>query len=493
MKFARKILRHSIPITLLILYGSTAFGFADSYLVTIRETSPRLAHVNASVTPDGREIRMNEEGVHGLKNGWATFVENIKATDKYGRPYDVIEKNDSRWELKDYKSGNIKLSYDVRLGHDQVDIKFGDNGAAYRTPDGVMWAGRALFIVGKPARDISVRFELPKSWKVTTPWEQIRSVNHKFRVRGTKDLVNSAFFAGNHFESNLSSGQVTLRLALSGKNARGMRGLIEAGAKRYLDYYGRVFRSKTKASMLMIASDRSYWGGEVMGRAISLSIGGKPPEGVNPLSVLSHVIAHEIFHIFSLQRIEIGNEDANSPSLQWFYEGFSAEYAAWLVRLRLGEISEEAFLAELVNQQEKYKAKLEGVLTLVSAGKDKSENYDLVYSGGFVAAISLDFLIRSETNGKKSLDDLWIYLLKRFPTGGEPLTKSKVSKAIKEVYGNSVSKAFEGYINSPDEIPFFKNAELLGLVRKGGKLILDPNATENQKSLWRDFIRNSNL
>ena len=42
--------------------------------------------------------------------------------------------------------------------------------------------------------------------------------------------------------------------------------------------------------------------------------------------------------------------DEDSPSLAWFFEGFSAEYAAWTSRFRLGEIDGETFLAELVKQ-----------------------------------------------------------------------------------------------------------------------------------------------
>ncbi|MCB1022982.1 MAG: hypothetical protein KDB79_01235 [Acidobacteria bacterium] len=470
-----------------LLYMSTAKVFADEYTVSIDKDTPRLVRVSALVKPDGNEIGMNEEGIHGLKNGWATFVENIKVSGADGRTYKTSALNNSRWKLLGYKSGTVRLEYNVRLKHDQVKIEFGDNGAAYATPDGVMWSGRALFIAGKPSSDVMVHFNVPQNWKVTTPWEKLSGPRNSFRIQKTEYLVNSAIFAGTHTEFDLAAGEVTLRVALSGKNTLKMREQISRRTQLYLNYYGDVLRSATRSQMVLIASDRSYWGGEVMGRAISISIGGEPPEGFDPLDALSHVIAHEIFHVFSWARIEFDQADEKAGRFEWFNEGFGAEYAAWTARLRSGEITAEEFLAEMVDQDTKYKAKVTGKLALISAGIDKAANYDTVYSGGLIAAVSLDFLIRTETGNKQSLEDLWTYLLKEHPRGGEPLTIGKLFGVVKKLFGESIAKEFEGFINTPNEIHFYQNAGLMGLKLEEGKLIPDPEASEKQTSDWKRY------
>ena len=318
-----------------------------------------------------------------------------------------------------------------------------------------------------------------------SPWEQKPGSANTFEVLETQDLLNSAFFAGTHEQFDLSAGEVTLRLALAGPNTLSMREQISHSTGQYLDYYEAVFRSTTRASMLMIASDSSYWGGEVMGRAISLSIGGEAPPGFNPLSVLSHVIAHEIFHVFIGVRMEI---DQESGSFDWFNEGFGAEYATWLARVRLGEVSEDEFLAELVNQANTYQAKVDGQLNLVLAGQDKASNYDMVYSGGFIAAMALDFLIRNDSDGGQSLDDLWTVLLQKYPRGGTSLTLPGLLNTVGELYGQSISSALEAYINSPETIPFFRNAQLMGLSYEDGKLFPSENATESQQAMWRKTL-----
>ncbi len=476
-----------MSVTLLfgVLSALSQTTSADEYVVTIKADNPRLALVSAALEPEGAEIGMNEEGVHGLENGWATFVQNIEVAGADGTTYAVEAQADSRWSLPDYVAGPINLTYEVVLGHDEVEIKFGDNGAAYAMPTGVMWAGRALFIAGKPARDISIRFDLPDDWNVTTAWKEKAEPDRAFNVQNTEDLLNSAFFAGTHEQVDLIAGEVTLRLALSGENTLAMRDQITDMTGLYLDYYESAFRSPTKASMVLIASDRSYWGGELMGRAISLSIGGKPPPGYNPLSALSHVIAHEIFHVFSLIRMEISEDPG---TFQWFAEGFGAEYAAWLARLRLGQFDAEEFLAELVTQRDKYQAQLDGTLTLESAGKTKAEHYDMVYSGGFIAAMSLDFLIRSQSNGEKSLDDLWTYLLNHYPRGGEELTIPGLLEAALGLYGSGIAGELEAYITSPDPIPFMENAALMGLRFGDGILTVSGNASASQKALWESFV-----
>ena len=167
---------------------------------------------------------------------------------------------------------------------------------------------------------------------------------------------------------------------------------------------------------------------------------------------------------------------------------FGAEYVAWLTRFRLGEMEEAEFLAELVTQNDKYLAQLDGTVTLESAGNTKAEHYDMVYSGGFIAAMSLDFLIRSQSKGKKTLDDFWTYLLNHYPRGGEVLDIPGILDAATTLYGSGVGDALEAYITSSDPIPFMENAALMGLGYEDGILSVSDNASESQKALWDGFV-----
>lgn len=464
---------------------------ADDYVVTVDEADTRLARVVATLVPDGDVIAMNDEGNQGLERGWATFVEDLKVTDEKGNALLAAPEKNSRWRLTGYSGGPVKVSYTVRLKHDQVSLNFGDNGAAYANSFGVMWAGRALFIAGRSTREVTVRFDLPKEWHVTTPWEPADKNTKVYAPRGTDDLVNSAFFAGTHITFDLTVGTAAIRFALAGTDVMAMRDNLSEMTGKYLRYYDKTYGPAPASHMLLIASDSSYWGGEVMGRVISLSVASRPREGFNPLAVMSHVMAHEVFHLWN-STIEIAEE--NLWQFEWFNEGFGAEYASWLGGLRLGDIDEASFLRQLGQAWSQYAAKRDGKITLVSAGKDKASNEGLIYSGGLIAAATLDFRIRSESAGKRSLDELWPYMLKTFPRGSAPLSLDKLADAVRKLYGDDTAHALMAYVTQPAVIPLADAARRVGLRAKIGSdgkqltLSRDTEATEARQRLWTELI-----
>lgn len=469
---------------------------ADNYRVSISDSDVRLAHIEATIVPDANVIAMNDEGNQGLKEGWSTFVKNLRVTDHTGRVLSTQYERPSRWRLQNYKSGPVTLSYDVELKHDKAGLNFGDNGAAYANDFGVMWAGRALFIAGKETSDVTVQFDLPKSWHITTPWTSKNASTNTFTTLGSHDLVNSAFFAGTHTTFNIAVESASIRITLAGENVMAMRDDLSELTGKYLRYYNKTFGPARPTQMLLIASDASYWGGEVMGRVISLSVAGKPREGFNPLQVLGHVIAHEIYHLWN-SNVKI--DEKIHRDFEWFNEGFTAEYASWTAALRLGDIDEATFLNQLSEDWRKYAAKLDGQITLTSAGAQKEKYYDLVYSGGMIAAAALDIQIRHDSGNLHSLDTLITELLKRFPRRPndhknkhvESITLDKLIDVVRSLYGNKIASTLETYIRQPDLIPLQKIVMLAGLDAKSSqnnkslKISATPNPTPQQRTVWK--------
>ena len=232
-----------------------------------------------------------------------------------------------------------------------------------------------------------------------------------------------------------------------------------------------------------------------MGRVISLSVAGGGHGDMGPVTVLSHVIAHEIYHLWNAG-VEISEK--NQANFEWFNEGFGAEYSSYLAGLRLGDLDQREFLDLLQNEWQKYATKLDGKTSLASAGEDKLANYDWIYGGGLIAAVALDIQIRHESGNTKSLDSLLPYLLKRFPrkpvesgrAGAASLTLEKLFEAARSLYGQEIAETLERYVRRPDAIPFDKVATLAGLkatIGKSGKSIrisrmAEPTAA--QQAVW---------
>ena len=475
-------------MSILILCFSTQV-IADEYTVTIKGKQQRIALVSAKITPENGTLKMNEFNEHGLPDGWATYIEDVQAKDAEGKRLNVTPIENSQWRIEGYKGGLVDLIYVAKLEHDRVEpaLNGGDNGAAYAVDDGVMWAGRAIFLVGKDSNNISIEFNLPENWKVTTQWMATENPR-KFVVEKTDDLVNSAFFAGAHKHQEVNSGNVSMRVALAGEYSKNISADIVEKLGEYFDFYGKQYQSPLEANMILVVSDSHYDGGEVMGNAISISMGPRMRKnGFNKNT--AHVIAHEALHAFFLNQVNIDDEKEDFTTYTWFNEGFAAEYGTHLAMLRTGTYSEAYFLESLVSRMDKYAAKLDGKMNLITAGLDKFKNYHVVYCGGLIAAMALDFHIRSETNGQKNLDELWQFLLKTFPRDGNVLTIPRLLESVEEVYGEKTGALISGFVNSPQAIDFYQYTELMGLTFDGKELTVAPNATEKQKKLWLEFVK----
>ena len=410
-------------------------AFADSYDVSFStarsddDGALRKAEVVAQITPDKGVIRLSRYGDDsGLYHQWATFVLGLKAENADGEALDVDYIPHGQWRIVGWRRGEIKVTYSVLLQHDRFPNDPGDNELAVAKPYGVMWTGRALFLEGAPSDIIEVNFNTPETWRVTTPWSASDAMGKQFLPANTDELLDSAFFAGDHDERRLTVAGIETRIASDPKmNAE--RQLFEQVLSTYLPAYADLFENDEVASPLIIALPGSFWGGGVMGRTISLTHGGELNPAVEPM--VKYIVGHEVFHLWNAQW---RYHDRKEAEIEWIKEG-SAEYFTWLTALRVGDIPPDVFFAQIGDRWNIYKEAI-STQSIASAGKTKLENqqsYDLVYSGGMMLVLALDLIIREDTSNEKSLDDVMAYL-QEYNSGadGIPLTVRTLQAAIKQ-------------------------------------------------------------
>ena len=267
---------------------------------------------------------------------------------------------------------------------------------------------------------------------------------------------------------------------------------INQRVDQFFQYYGAQYQSPLKSRMILIIADRNDGGGEVMGKAISISVGPADKKMLDknskiPLGI-SRLIAHELFHGFAFNQLEVDDKADQASLYEWFNEGFGAEYASQLALLRVGIKNESEFLDGIVYRMKEYEKEADGKLTLISAGADKSNKSTTIYWGGMIAAFTLDFKIRAKSEGKQNLDELWRYLLQNYPKGGKKMNLHELYKSAAKLYGDSIALELQEYATSPSVIPFFEAAKLVGLKYDGEKLSRDSSATKKQQLLWESFI-----
>jgi predicted metalloprotease with PDZ domain len=372
------------------------------------------------------------------------------------------------------------LEYEVELRHDQEHWPWGPDEAPYAKDDCVFWTGRALFIVSG-ANDITVRFEVPQNWRVSTPWQPVESSPHTFLIKTEEELTDAFILAGTHSESVSEVGGTQVLLAV-GDQLRKSRQRLQTTTEKFLNAYNAMFGGTPEARMLIVANPYDKPGSVdagVFGRSVSLLMG-DPAEDEN-IALWAPIIGHELFHIWNGQALVFEDQE------YWFSEGFT-NYYALVASARLGFIGEDDFLRSIERACRSYLPKA-GRISIRSAGDAESSSFGLVYSGGSLIALALDIEIRRLTDNERSLDDLMRTMYRELGTTGTKYSVSDVIRAANTVSGTDITAFFDKYVLGKEELPVKQLLDYAGLSLE--KSIGEP--TPSRSYVIHDLLRIQSL
>ena len=410
------------------------------YTVTIPEENWRKAKVSCQMKPeDVLSLSMNNNGAPRVPDGYASFVHNLTVVDSEGNTLPIKNFGDARWKIQSKENQPLTLSYEVLLKHDKSDLPWGRDEAPYVTEDGVFWTGRALFIKGD-MNDITVRFNLPEGWHVTTPWQPVLNQLPTFLLEDEQELTESFLFAGTHIEEQAKVGDTEIMLAL-GNGMQKSKDLIQEAVQKFLNEYEEVFGGSPKTRTLIVANRQDRKGsfdGGVFGRSISVLMGDEPTE--NNTQRWAPFIAHEVFHLWNGQIIEHSGQE------NWFSEGFT-DYYATVICARTSMIDEHRFIERLRQACKQYFSK-SGQIPIREA-----REYELQYAGGSLVAASLDIQIRKLTNNARSLDHLMQQMYLEFGDTSKKYDLEHVIRLVNNITGKDLTSFFEKYVSGTEELP----------------------------------------
>jgi predicted metalloprotease with PDZ domain len=145
----------------------------------------------------------------------------------------------------------------------------------------------------------------------------------------------------------------------------------------------------------------STWSAETRGSTVTLLMG-KLPSKTAALSQLSVPLTHELFHLW------VPNALAVAGDYDWFYEGFTV-YQAARTAVRLGLLTFQEFLNAIARAYDAYAVAVDhDRWSLVEASKRRwTAGAPSVYSKSMVVAFLYDLKLRSQSRGKRSLDDAY--------------------------------------------------------------------------------------
>jgi predicted metalloprotease with PDZ domain len=208
----------------------------------------------------------------------------------------------------------------------------------------------------------------------------------------------------------------------------------------------------------------------------SVTVGAPASQLANDVNGILFEIAHEYFHTWNLMRIhtaEYGDVSYKTPPLSkglWFSEGLTIFYADLLMRragLPVFDSTRVKHLETLIRRYFSSPAYLK-----FSAEKISLASYGPIgmlgdYSGsthlqGEVLGSMFDLIIRSESNGRLSMDDVMRRMMEKF-SGEKGFSSKDIEQAIHDVCGYNAHQFFVDHVYGSKQIDFNKYLKLIGL------------------------------
>lgn len=433
-------------------------GQPNRYRVRVDAQATR-AVVEADLWQQSDMLSMyNVMDVPGLANGQASLVEGLRVTDATG----------TALALKDLGAGDfgiaggqrIRLSYAVRLEHDKYPWPAGMEEVSYRTDEGVMATGGALFFADGDApvqAPIEVDFDLPQGWQARTPWTRAGE-GDRFRVESRRELISNALFLGTAQTETFDAGGVELTLVLGKryrKSAPLFIGLLRTQLASYAELFGGPPLSRR---YLIIINEHASGDGGAFASSFSQFVQGDADE--RNRVIWGYVMAHELLHFWN--GLSIVPADHRE---EWFKEG-ATDYLTIVTLARNGWLDETLLFKRLENVPRRYLIARHAQhlqMSVRDAGKDKQSNRPLVYGGGSLAALALDVALRERSSDRVGLPAFMRALHAEFGKPGKTYALADLERIARNLTGSDFSAFFADAVGSTSYFDIRPSYAALGL------------------------------
>jgi predicted metalloprotease with PDZ domain len=441
---------------------------------------------------------------------FARHVEGEKAVGSKGEdlPFQKISKN--AWKVQTQDQKHIKFSYRVYAFEHSVRTSFIDISHGYINGSSVfMWAE------GLQEKETHLHITPYREWKkIATALPTIDNDPWKRSAENYDLLIDSPIEIGNHHSFFFDAQGIRHEVAIYGdrlfdeeKLKNDMKQIVLATTAMFKEH-------PCKEYVFIIHNVAENNGGLEHLNSTTLIVNRFAYQSDAGYLRFLSLVAHEYFHLWNVKRIrpvELGPFDYDSENytrLLWVAEGITSYYDELLL-MRAGFISENEYLSKLeaaINQLERRKGRnvqsvaessFDTWIKFYRQNENSANSTISYYNAGTVYAALLDLTIVSETQGKRSLDDLMQYLYDEyFKKQNRGFTEEEFKSAAEKIAGTSLTDFFQKYIYGvevPDYESIFKNAGIEVKKRNRysidlGARIADENNALTVKSVERESI-----
>lgn len=426
---------------------------------------------------------------------FARNVQDFQATDGSGKPLHWTKLNSTKWGIATGGTRAVRVRY--RVYANNLSGTFSVLDSAHANCNG---AGLFMYVDGHKPDPVTLTVAPPPGWVVingaqgnpgrTGPGE------NEFQLPNYDELVDTPTEVAPAANVTVDS------VVVDGRRYRIM--VHHNGARPPLahDRFVRQVRDiVARENQVMgpppLASytflfNIGYRGGDGMEHLYSTQI--MNAQAWNDTTVLLAGIStasHEYLHTWNMKRLRAGalgpfdyTEMQNQPSL-WVGEGWTNYYGNMTLH-RAGVIPRPMFYTRLAStlqgtsesparkerspRQASFDAPFfDGAAQPMET--NGSRTFLTYYTQGEVRALALDLMIRGETKGAKSLDDVLRLLVKRtweapsvsYYTQGRGYTELDVERAASDVIGRDLHPWFDRFVGGTEDLPWDDLLKTVGL------------------------------
>jgi predicted metalloprotease with PDZ domain len=487
-QFMRRPLFKIAAVALLLATLNTSAASAQSLEARISILSLSPARVRVEGTRAQGATRWTFRNIYASVIGLGERIENLTLHDRNGENVSVRKLAPGEYEAAQAATA---FSYEMKLEPPQPATD-----AAY-----VSWLTneRGFLMLGDllplaineqgAAANATVRFALHADWNIASI--EKKRADGQFE---TTDAERAVFFVGQDLRQRVErTGSMDLTFVTAGDWAFTDEEASQMASSILKDHTETVGSPARPSAFLMLSPfphpmSAERWSAETRGGTVIL-LSGRSPSKTAGLSQLSVPLTHELFHLW------VPNGIALDGNYDWFYEGFTM-YQAMRAGMRLRLLTFQDYLNALGRAYDIYRSSTKDgdKLSLLDASQRRWASPMLVYNKGMLVAFLYDLTLRQRSGGKRTLDDVYRELFRRYHA--TEMAKDGNAAVIAILNGQGeVQDLTRRYVESASAIdlgaalaPFGLQAEREGVRTH---VTVSDSLTRNQRDLLRKFGYNS--
>jgi len=334
-----------------------------------------------------------------------------------------------------------------------------------------------MYLLGGEDSPVAVMLDLPDSWAVATGLGATPN-RHMFMALSAGTLVDSPILVGRLREWRFQEGGVTHRVVYWPlPNATPFDTIaFVSGIQRMVHQTFALFGRAPYREYTFQFEDGAFGGG--LEHRNSVTLGAQSADLARDPNAVIPETAHEFFHTWNLMAIrpveyhDIDYRTQPPVSSLWFSEGLTMFYADLLLRragIPLRDSTRTAHLERLIGSYlanpayARFSAEsISRVAYNVQPGELGDYSASTHLQGELIGTM-LDIVIRSNTNGQRSMDDVMRLLFSRQDVR---IDGRVIENAVESVCNCDVTSVFDAHVRHGAAIDFDRYLGLMGLTTR---------------------------